>query len=67
MKKVAIVVGGSIEYDGAAFIDAWHRAEAGQAIDERILSFESAVGLRRYLVRRPHQFHRLLKRLAQGK
>lgn len=66
MKKFTIVVGGSIEDDGKAFIDAWHRAEAGQDVDERTISFESAAGLREYLAQRPDRLRRLLERLTRA-
>jgi predicted transcriptional regulator len=49
MADMTIAVGGDIEDDGAAFIDAWHRAERGEAVDERVLSFESWEGLARVM------------------
>jgi predicted transcriptional regulator len=41
MNDVIIKVGGSIEEDGAAFISAWKRAEAGEQFCERQVAFES--------------------------
>lgn len=41
MNDVIIKVGGSIEEDGAAFISAWKRAEAGEQFCERHVAFES--------------------------
>ncbi len=40
-----IVVGGSAEDDAAAFLDAIARAEHGEAVHERMLSFQSWEGL----------------------
>ena len=40
-----IVVGGGIEDDASAFLDAWHRAERGERVRERVLAFESWEGL----------------------
>jgi predicted transcriptional regulator len=40
-----LLVGGSVEDDAAAFLDAWHRAERGQRVNERVLAFESWEGL----------------------
>jgi predicted transcriptional regulator len=39
----------SAEAMARRFIDAWHRAERGQAVDEHHLSFESWEGLARVL------------------
>lgn len=41
MIEPRIIVGGSLEEDAAAFIDAWHRAERGEHVDENVLAFES--------------------------
>ena len=41
MNDVIIKVGGGIEDDGAAFISAWNRAEAGEIFTERQVAFES--------------------------
>jgi predicted transcriptional regulator len=45
MNKVEITVGGSLEEDGDAFMQAWRRAEAGEEVNEHRLSFESLEGL----------------------
>lgn len=41
MNDVRIAVGGSLADDAGAFLDAWRRAEAGEAVCERVLVFES--------------------------
>ena len=41
MTDTKIVVGGRLEEDAAAFLDAWHRAERGETVDENVLAFES--------------------------
>ncbi len=41
MNDVKIIVGGSLEDDGKAFVDAWRRAEKGEDVHERALVFES--------------------------
>ena len=41
MAETKIIVGGGLEEDAAAFLDAWHRAERGETVDENILAFES--------------------------
>jgi predicted transcriptional regulator len=41
MSDVKLIVGGSLEDDAAAFVDAWHRAERGDDVHERTLVFES--------------------------
>ena len=48
-KDVRIIVGGDLGDDAAAFLDAWHRAERGEAVSERVLAFESWEGLARVL------------------
>ncbi len=40
-----IIVGGTAEDDAAAFLDAIDRAECGDAVHERVLSFQSWEGL----------------------
>lgn len=45
MTDMKVVVGGSLEDDAAAFLDAWHRAERGEIVNERVLAFESWEGL----------------------
>ena len=49
MTEVSITVGGNLADDGAAFLDAWRRAERGAAANTRVLSFESWDGLSRVL------------------
>lgn len=39
-RRVLMIVGGSLDDDAAAFIDAWRRAERGETVNERGLSFE---------------------------
>ena len=41
MGDTKVIVGGSLEEDAAAFVDAWHRAERGEDVDETVLAFES--------------------------
>jgi predicted transcriptional regulator len=42
MRKVKVAVGGAVEKQaGRRFIDAWHRAERGEKLRERYLTFES--------------------------
>ena len=45
MIDIKMIVGGSVEEDAASFVDAWHRAERGQQVNERVLAFESWEGL----------------------
>lgn len=47
MADVKVVVGGSLAEDAAAFVEAWHRAERGEKVEERVLAFESWEGLAR--------------------
>lgn len=55
-----VIIGGSAEDDAAAFVDAWHRAEAGEIIRERVISFESGEGLSKVMI---GERHRLLRHL----
>jgi hypothetical protein len=41
MTDLTVVVGGGLEDDAAAFVNAWRRAERGEAVAERVLAFES--------------------------
>jgi predicted transcriptional regulator len=41
MAETKVIVGGGLEEDAAAFLDAWHRAERGGRVDETVLAFES--------------------------
>ena len=40
MKKLKLIVGGGLEDDAGAFLDAWHRAKRGQKVRERAIAFE---------------------------
>ena len=44
MDKVKILVGGSLEGDADAFVNAWHLAEDHEPRAERVLAFESWEG-----------------------
>ena len=48
-QRLEIHVDDGAEAMARRFIDAWHRAERGAAVDERHLSFESWEGLARVL------------------
>lgn len=53
MSDVKISVGGDFEADAARrFVEAWHRAERGEAFSERHLAFESWDALSRVLTGR---------------
>jgi predicted transcriptional regulator len=41
MAEAKVIIGGSLEEDAATFLDAWHRTERGESIDENVLAFES--------------------------
>ena len=41
MTAVKLIVGGSLEDDAAAFLDAWHRTRRGGRVRERAIVFES--------------------------
>ena len=41
MAETKVIVGGGLEEDGSAFLDAWKRAERGETVDESVLAFES--------------------------
>lgn len=60
MGDLKVVVGGGIEDDAAAFVDAWHRAGRGEQVRERVLAFESWEGLARVLT---GERYRLLRHL----
>src|SRR5438552_3852612 len=45
MAETKVIVGGGIEEDAAAFLDAWHRVEQGEPVDENVLAFESWTAL----------------------
>ena len=44
-EDMKIVVGGTAEDDAAAFLDAIERADRGEHVNERVLSFQSWEGL----------------------
>lgn len=62
MTDLKLVVGGSVDEDAAAFLAAWHRAAAGETVQERVLSFESWDGLARVMT---GERHRLLRHVHQ--
>ena len=41
MRNAKLSVGGSLEADAAAFVDAWRRAERGEQVHDRAIVFES--------------------------
>jgi len=41
MAETRVIVGGGLEEDAAAFLDAWRRAERGDDTEEVVLAFES--------------------------
>ncbi len=49
MTDLTVMVGGSLDDDAAAFLAAWHRAERGETVRERVLAFDSWEGLARVL------------------
>lgn len=58
MSDTKLIVGGGLEDDGAAFLNAWHRAESGNAVEDRALVFESWDALSKVLT---GERYRLLK------
>ena len=62
MKRLAIHVDESAEAMARRFIDAWHRAERGEAVEEHHLSFESWAGLVGVLTPRRLELLRHLRR-----
>ena len=61
-KSLDIHLDESAEAMARRFIDAWHRAERGEAVDERHLSFESSGGFARVLTPRRLELLRHLHR-----
>lgn len=45
MAGLKVIVGGALEDDAIAFLDAWRRAQRGEQVNERVLAFESWEGL----------------------
>ncbi len=41
MSDVKVIVGGSLADDAAAFVEAWHKAERGEAMANHVLAFDS--------------------------
>ncbi len=63
MSAVKITVGGDMEAGASRrFIDAWHRAEAGETFRERHLSFESWDTLARVLTTKRMELIRYVRR-----
>ena len=60
MEDVKVIVGGTLENDAGAFLDAWHHAEHGESVKERVLAFESWEGLARVMT---GERYRLLRHL----
>jgi predicted transcriptional regulator len=60
MSNAKLIVGGNLEEDGAAFLDAWHRAERGEVVEDRALVFESWEALAKVLT---GERYRLLKHI----
>jgi predicted transcriptional regulator len=60
--NLEIHVGESAEAMARRFMDAWHRAERGETVDERHLSFESWAGLTSVLTPRRLELLRHLRR-----
>ncbi len=61
-RKLDAHVEPTAEAMAARFVDAWHRAERGEAVDERHLSFESWEGLSRVLTAKRLELLRHLRR-----
>jgi predicted transcriptional regulator len=61
-KSLEIHVDESAEAMARRFIDAWHRAERGEAVEEHHLSFESWAGLTSVLTPRRLELLRHLRR-----
>ncbi len=59
--EVEIHVEHTAEAMAARFVDAWHRAERGEVVDERHVSFESWDGLSRVLTGRRLELLRHLR------
>jgi predicted transcriptional regulator len=41
MAETKVFIGGNLEDDAGAFLDAWHNAEQGEHVSETALAFES--------------------------
>ncbi|HWA44789.1 MAG TPA: hypothetical protein VHA10_16345 [Hypericibacter adhaerens] len=63
MSKVKITVGGAMEEDASRrFVNAWHRAERGEAFHERHLAFESWDALARVMTGKRMELLRYVRR-----
>lgn len=63
MSDTKITVGGAMEDEAARrFVDAWHRAERGEAVHERHLAFESWEALARVLTGKRMDMLRYVRR-----
>jgi len=63
MSDVKFTVGGAVEDEAARrFVDAWHRAEAGETFQERRLAFESWDALARVLTGKRMELLRYVRR-----
>ena len=63
-KNLEIHVDESTEAMARRFVEAWHRAERGEGVDEHHLSFESWAGLARVLTPKRLELLRHLRRHA---
>jgi predicted transcriptional regulator len=61
-RGVEVHVEESVEASARRFIDAWHRAERGEAVDERHFSFESWEGMTKVLTPKRLELLRHLRR-----
>ena len=63
MSAMKITVGGAMEDEASRrFVDAWHRAERGEAFHERHLAFESWDALARVLTGKRMELLRYVRR-----
>ena len=63
MSKIKLTVGGEVEKEASQrFVDAWHRAERGEALKERHLAFESWDALARVLTGKRVELLRYVRR-----
>jgi len=62
MSGIKVVVGGTLEEAGAAFVEAWERAEAGEVFQDRAIVFESWHGLARVLTGKRYDLLRYVRR-----
>lgn len=62
MTTLKIRIGGSLEEDCAAFVDAWHRAERGEKVSDHQISFESWEGLTKVMTTKRLELLRHLHR-----